>query len=97
MFLKTYKTEFDEFIITFRDWNSRPLEIEGKINLKLTINKQKWHVIPQNQENMLKYMDFFSFARNLFKAAFILTYILITYKLLVNKIKCKCPHLYIKT
>ena len=42
----------------------------------------------------VKGYGFFSFARNLSKAAFTLTYILTIYILLVNKIKCKCPHLY---
>ena len=41
VFLKTYITEFDEIIITFTDPNSRPLEIEDKVNLILLINKQK--------------------------------------------------------
>ena len=39
VFLKTYKTEFDETIITFMDQNGRTLEIEDKVNLKLLINK----------------------------------------------------------
>ena len=39
VFLKTYNTEFDEIIITFTDQNSRPLEIEDKVNLTLHINK----------------------------------------------------------
>ena len=38
MFLKTYNIEFDEFIITFKDQNGRPLEIEDKDNLTLLIN-----------------------------------------------------------
>ena len=38
VFLKTYNTEFDE-MITFTDQNGRPLEIEGKVNLTLLINK----------------------------------------------------------
>ena len=42
MFLKTYDTDFDEIIITFTDQNSRPLEIEDKVNLTLLINKKKW-------------------------------------------------------
>ena len=37
VFLKTYNTEFDEFIITFTDQNGRPLEIQDKVNL--TFNK----------------------------------------------------------
>ena len=37
--LETYKTEFDEIIITFTDQNDRPLEIEYKTILKLLINK----------------------------------------------------------
>ena len=39
VFLKTYNTEFDEIIIKFTDQNSRPLEIEDKVNLTLLINK----------------------------------------------------------
>ena len=41
VFLKTYNTELDENIITFTDTNGKPLEIEGKINLTLLINKKK--------------------------------------------------------
>ena len=37
MFLKTYNKDFDEIIIKFTDQNSRPLEIEGKVNLTLFI------------------------------------------------------------
>ena len=39
VFLKTYKTEFDEIIIKFTEKNSVPLGIEDKFNLKLLINK----------------------------------------------------------
>ena len=39
VFLKTYNTEFDEIFIAFIDQNSRPLEIEGKVNLTLLVNK----------------------------------------------------------
>ena len=39
VFLKTYNTEFDKIIIIFTDQNSRSLEIEGKVNLTLLINK----------------------------------------------------------
>ena len=38
VFLKTCNTEFDE-IITFSDQNGRQLEIEGKVNLTLFIDK----------------------------------------------------------
>ena len=41
MFFKTYNTESDEIVITFRDQNGRPLEIEDKVNLTLFINKLK--------------------------------------------------------
>ena len=41
VFLKTYKTEFDEIVIKFKDQNVRPSEIEDKVNLTLVINKQK--------------------------------------------------------
>lgn len=40
-FLKTYNTEFDKIIITFTQQNGRPLEIEGKVNLTLLVNKWK--------------------------------------------------------
>ena len=36
-----YNTEFDEIIITFTNQNSRPLEIQDKVNLTLLIDKQK--------------------------------------------------------
>ena len=39
VFLKTYNAVFDEIIITFIDQNSKPLEIGGKVNLTLLINK----------------------------------------------------------
>ena len=39
MFLKTDNTEFDDIIITLTDQNGRPLEIEDKANLKLSINE----------------------------------------------------------
>ena len=39
VFLKTYKTEFDNIIIIFIDQNGIPLEIKDKVNLKLLINK----------------------------------------------------------
>ena len=60
MFLKTYNTAFDEIIIKFMDQSGRPLEIKDKVNLTLLINKQKLLDILQNQEqeNMLKDMDF---------------------------------------
>ena len=37
--LKTYNAVFDKIIITFMDQNSKPLEIGGKVNLTLLINK----------------------------------------------------------
>ena len=39
MFLKIYKREFDEIIVTFTDQNGIPLETEDKVNLTLPINK----------------------------------------------------------
>ena len=33
VFLKTYNTEFDENVITFKDQDSRPLEINLNVNL----------------------------------------------------------------
>ena len=39
VFLETYNTKFDEIIITIRNQNSKPLEIEDKVNLILLIDK----------------------------------------------------------
>ena len=39
VFLETYNIDFDEIIITFKDQNGGPLEIEDKVNLTLLINK----------------------------------------------------------
>ena len=41
LFLKSYNTDFDENIKTFTDQSGRSLEIEGKFNLTLLINKQQ--------------------------------------------------------
>ena len=41
MFLKTYKTEFDDVITIFTDQNGKPLEIQDKVNLAMLINKYK--------------------------------------------------------
>ena len=38
-FVKTNYTEFDDIIITFILQNSRPLQIEEKVNLTMLINK----------------------------------------------------------
>ena len=61
LFLKTYNTDFVELIVTFTDQNGSPLDIEGKVNLTLLINKQKQQFILQNpeQEYMSKDVDFF--------------------------------------
>ena len=45
VFLKTYNTEFDEIIKLFTDQDGRSLEIKDKLNMTLSINKQKWHVM----------------------------------------------------
>ena len=57
MFLKTYNTWFDEIITTFAYEN---------VNLILLINKLKWCDTLQNQEqeSMLKSMDFCQFIKN---------------------------------
>ena len=39
VFLKIYNIEFEEIIIIITDQNSRPLEIEDKVNLAMVINK----------------------------------------------------------
>ena len=67
LFLKTSNTGFDEIITTFTDQNDRPLLIEDKVNLTLLINKQKRDDILQNQqqENMLKDMDFYPLQENM--------------------------------
>ena len=45
VFLKTYNTEFDEITKLFTDQDGRSLEIKDNLNMTLSINKQKWHVI----------------------------------------------------
>ena len=37
IFLKTFNSDYDEIIGWFTDQNSKPLEIEGRINLTMTI------------------------------------------------------------
>ena len=39
MFLKTYNTKSDHITIKCTDENGKPLEIEGKVNLILFIDK----------------------------------------------------------
>ena len=39
IFLKPYNTEFDNVIAIFADQNGRGLEVKGKVNLTLFINK----------------------------------------------------------
>ena len=67
VFFKSYSNEFNEIIITITDQNGRPLEIEYKVNLTLLINKLKCDVVLQNQEqeNMLKDVDFYHFLENI--------------------------------
>ena len=37
IFLKTFTSEYDEIIVWFSDQNSKPLEIEDRINLTMVI------------------------------------------------------------
>ena len=37
VFLKTFNSEYDEIIVWFTDKNSKPLEIEDRINLTIVI------------------------------------------------------------
>ena len=37
IFLKTFNSEYDEIIVWFTDQNSKPLEIEDRINLPMVI------------------------------------------------------------
>ena len=37
IFLKTFNSEYDEIIVWFTDQNSKPLEIEDRINLTMII------------------------------------------------------------
>ena len=39
MFLKTFDSEFSYIEVQFTDQNSKPLEIEDKINITLVINQ----------------------------------------------------------
>ena len=45
IFLKTFNSEFQEIKVWFRDQNSRPLEVEDKINLTQII---KWYRYNKN-------------------------------------------------
>ena len=38
-YLRSYKSEFDDTIITFTDQNGRPLQKEDNLNLTLFINE----------------------------------------------------------
>ena len=37
IFLKTFNLEYDEIVVWFTDQNSKPLEIENRINLAMVI------------------------------------------------------------
>ena len=37
IFLKTFNLEYEEIIVWFTDQNSRPLEIEDRINLRMAV------------------------------------------------------------
>ena len=37
IFLKTFNSEYDEIVVWFTDQNSKPLEIENRINLAVVI------------------------------------------------------------
>ena len=67
VFLRFKNTEFDEIIKKPRDQNSKPLEIENKVDLKLLINKYKCDDVLQSreQENVLKDMDFYHLQENI--------------------------------
>ena len=39
IFLKTFNSEYDEIKVWFRDQNSKPLEIEDRINSIMVLNK----------------------------------------------------------
>ena len=41
IFLKTFNSEYDEIKVWFTDQNSKPLEMEGRINLAMVI---KWRL-----------------------------------------------------
>ena len=66
VFLKMYKTEFDETIITFTNQNNIPLEIERKVDLTLFIKKckmQRYSIEPRRGNYVIGY-GFLSFERN---------------------------------
>ena len=50
--LKTFDLEISHIKVWFTDQNSKPLEIEDKINITLVINSSiwQWHAIQFNQE-----------------------------------------------
>ena len=64
MILKTYSNQFNEIIITFRNKNDSALEVEGKINQTLPIDKYKWHVILElRTRKYLAILDFDHFLK----------------------------------
>ena len=66
-FQKTNNIEFDNIIITFPDQNSRPLEIEDKVNLALLLNKLEMthYSIEPRSKKYFKGYGFLLLARNL--------------------------------
>ena len=67
VFLETYNTDFDETIATLPDQNSRPLEIEDKVNLNffLLLNRNHTMFYRTKSEKYVKVYEFLSFTKNI--------------------------------
>ena len=67
IFLKTFNLEYDETIVWFTDPNSKPLEIEDKINLTMVIKyriRMRYSIEPRDRVCVKGY-GFMSFARSM--------------------------------
>ena len=49
IFLKTFNTEYDDIEVWFTDQNSKPLEIEDRINLTMVIKYYKNEIFNQTE------------------------------------------------
>ena len=59
VFLQSCNTAFGNIIIKLTDQIGRLLEIEDKVNLRLFVNKEKWNILQnQEQENISMDIDF---------------------------------------
>ena len=62
IFLKTFNSEYDDIVVWFADQNSKPLEIENRINLTMVI---KQCIKMRYSTEHIKGYGFMSFARSI--------------------------------